>query len=598
MKIISFIKRSIVDNFNRFPTLTIIVIFATLVAFQLIGLTNRANRSDYDYMINQLGLVLFLCNFCFALGLALDLLCEAHLSWRRWRWLMRVLNIVLGIILFIFINLNYQTNIVRLAVLCIAAHFAVSSLPFIMQRSWTRFWNFNKELFLNIQLSIFYSGVIFVGLMIAYVAQRELLHLFTDYIFIAYLAAFVLIAFNSLFFLLGVPRLDMEETEEETWVYPGGLKVFAGFVLLPLVAIYMLILLSFELKILLTNDMPEGFVSWMIFCFAVVGILAFLLLYPIIGLKENKWIKTAISVYSISLLPLLILLWWAIIIRLKEYGWTEMRYIHFALSLWLTFFVVYFLIKRERVRIKWLPLSLVIIGLLTSFGPWGYSSVSSRHQQNLVHQIVQSTDSLSKGQLRDKIYYLTHYHGYSAVKDFVTDNGRNIIEQKISDKVTRYGRYNYELYEDVMDNLAFEIPEWTNNYNAAYQYYQLHLGGTVLTEGYKYVHFSNHEYNKINYTNKDLSYEFNDNNTLLKVTYKGETNEVNIPQHLLQYKDFVMTLKNKSYNDFVDYDTNKEALTLVLDNGVKAILYDLEFNASHDFSEINIWNTRILFLFN
>src|SRR5690606_18114936 len=111
----------------------------------------------------------------------------------------------------------------------------------------------------------------------------------------------------------------------------------------------------------------------------------------------------------------------------------------------------------------------------------------------------------------------------------------------------------------------------------------------VLTEGYKYVHFSNHEYNKINYTHKDLSYEFNDNNTLLKVTYKGETNEVNIPQHLLQYKDFVMTLKDKSYNDFVDYDTNKEALTLVLDNGVKAILYDLEFNASHDFSEINIW---------
>src|SRR5690606_22702660 len=127
------------------------------------------------------------------------------------------------------------------------------------------FWNFNKEMFLRILLSIFYSGVLFLGLSLAILAQDKLLGLYDDSDIYGYLAVIIFIGFNTLFFISGVPKLYSTSSEDNA-EYPFGLKIFAGYVLLPLVAIYMVILLLFELKIVSTNVFPEGFVSWMIFC--------------------------------------------------------------------------------------------------------------------------------------------------------------------------------------------------------------------------------------------------------------------------------------------------------------------------------------------
>ena len=62
--------------------------------------------------------------------------------------------------------------------------------------------------------------------------------------------------------------------------YPIGLKYFTQYVLLPLVAIYLGILIAYEAKIAIQWSLPQGWVSIMVLASAIFGILAFLLIYP------------------------------------------------------------------------------------------------------------------------------------------------------------------------------------------------------------------------------------------------------------------------------------------------------------------------------
>ncbi|MBK7099951.1 MAG: DUF4153 domain-containing protein [Sphingobacteriales bacterium] len=105
-----------------------------------------------------------------------------------------------------------------------------------------------------------------------------------------YLRTFLLIGigFNTLFFLGGLPDVRNHNYENQ---YPKGLKIFAQYVLIPLLIVYLVILLIYEGKIMLEWSLPKGYVSMLILGYAVFGILSLLLVFPIKDQAENKWIK-------------------------------------------------------------------------------------------------------------------------------------------------------------------------------------------------------------------------------------------------------------------------------------------------------------------
>lgn len=122
------------------------------------------------------------------------------------------------------------------------------------------FWQFNRILFLGYLLAALYAVVLWVGLAIALLAIDKLLGVDVPSRTYPHLLVLLAFVFHPWFFLSRVPE-DHRALDQET-SYPLGLKVFTQFVLIPLVAVYLVILTVYLGRVLVTRTWPSGWIGW------------------------------------------------------------------------------------------------------------------------------------------------------------------------------------------------------------------------------------------------------------------------------------------------------------------------------------------------
>lgn len=325
----------------------------------------------------------------------------------------------------------------RFALLAATAHLLVSILPFSTKGQVSAFWHYNKDLFLRFLTAVLYSGVLFAGICIALLALRELFSLeIRDEVF---LRLWILIAglFNTSIFLAGIPHPPAAAGEEVR--YPRGLKIFTQFVLIPLVSLYILILLAYELKIILQWHLPSGWVANLVIAFAVFGILSLLLVFPVRHEEGNRWIVLYNKLFYWIMIPLLALLMVAIGVRIYHYGLTEERYWVAITGIWLLFLALYF-IPGHRENIKVIPSSLLIAVLAArcSMTPLCRYSQQSRLEKILRQQGLakngkvlpqkQQPGTRTAAEITSIIGYLYEVHGVAAVQPYFSADLQHVTD--------------------------------------------------------------------------------------------------------------------------------------------------------------------------
>jgi hypothetical protein len=234
--------------------------------------------------------------------------------------------------------------------------------------------------------------------------------------------------FCTWFFLSGVPK-DLHQLDGLT-EYPKGLKIFAQYILLPLVCVYLVILYAYLLKVVISWDWPQGWVSKLILGFAGTGIFALLLLQHISNRTEQLWIEIASRWFYVVLSPLIVMLFFAVWRRVSEYGVTEGRYLAIMLGGWLVGMVAYFTLSKLK-SIKVMPATLLILLLAVSFGPWNVFAVSEQSQVGRLKTLLLRDSILVDGkihpshspvsfedskQISSIVAYLHDLHGYEAIE--------------------------------------------------------------------------------------------------------------------------------------------------------------------------------------
>ena len=281
--------------------------------------------------------------------------------------------------------------------LVILSHLFVSFSGFLNKKPELNFWQFNKNLFINIFLTAVFTGVLVLGVVLAILAVDKLFdfnfnnNLYPKTIlFLAILGStFIFLIFND----KGIFQLEKDGS------YPQILKFFTQFVLIPLLLIYVTILYFYAGKILINWELPRGWVSYLILIYSVVGILALLLVHPLKEESAKSWVKVFSKIFYYTLIPLLVLLFVAIFTRILEYGYTEPRYFVLLLAIWLTTVVFYFIFYKKA-TIKFVPISLFIFGVFALIFPYVNAfSTAKRSQKTELQQILTKNQLLENGKI-------------------------------------------------------------------------------------------------------------------------------------------------------------------------------------------------------
>jgi len=418
-----------INVIKRFPLQFIFAVAATCCWCYYIHISDYSSNSErHEDLKNQLIKAIAVLNLALTLVLATDLISERNQYALKKKWLLRLGSLIIGVLLYFSLDpANYSADLYRIFLFAFAFHLLVAFAPFIGQEKVNGFWQFNKALFIRFLTSALYSAVLYAGLAIALVAIDGLFN--ADIKWQTYMTLFALISagFNTIFFLAGIPA-DFKILEEEH-SYPKGLKIFAQFVLIPLVTIYLAILMVYEIKIAVLWELPKGLVSSLILGYAVFGILSLLLVYPVKETAGNNWIKLFARFFYVMMIPLVVLLLLAVWKRVGHYGITESRYILTALALWLAGITLYFLFSRKQ-NIKVIPISLCIIALVATYGPQSAFSVAKYSQLGRLKRIM---NSQKKDDLKEKpavIRYLVYTHGLKTLQPF-TKKDLEKLEKKI-----------------------------------------------------------------------------------------------------------------------------------------------------------------------
>ncbi|UCF40765.1 MAG: DUF4153 domain-containing protein, partial [Gemmatimonadota bacterium] len=312
--------------------------------------------------------------------------------------------------------------------LSVAFHLLAAFLPFVGYDEPNGFWQYNKALFLRFLTAGVFSAVLYVGLAIALAALDQLFGVNVEDETYGRLWMIVAFLFNTWFFLGGVP--DDLAALERSGDYPRGLKVFAQYILVPLVTVYLVMLTAYLVKVIATQDWPSGWIGYLVSSVAAAGIFAILLVYPVREREGNRWIATYSRWFYIALFPAIVMLWLAIWQRVSQYGVTEPRYFLTILSIWLAGIAVYYTVRGSR-RINLIPASLCVVALVTFFGPWSAYAVARRSQTHRLESILERTGLLVDGTVRPatgEISYMDRREINGTLRYLIQTHGTGSIE--------------------------------------------------------------------------------------------------------------------------------------------------------------------------
>ncbi|HMG15084.1 MAG TPA: DUF4153 domain-containing protein, partial [Saprospiraceae bacterium] len=266
----------------RFPLAILLSLFTAGLLIYLVE--NEPSQTENSYFSMMLSLAIG-----FPLMIGLQLVAEQFLERPLIRAGLYLLGVLFIIWYYFFLSPDFGvlelTRPVRFVSLLVIAHLFVSVAPFIKGGIVNDFWEYNKSIFVQWFIGALYATVIYSGLAIAVLAVDQLFDVKVDYKVSLHLFIIVAAVFHPFYFTSNFPkRVHGESIDNHD---SKGIKNLVLFILIPLSMLYFLILYLYGFKILVSWNLPKGWVSSLVIGFSVAGTLTYLLNYRLADILDN-----------------------------------------------------------------------------------------------------------------------------------------------------------------------------------------------------------------------------------------------------------------------------------------------------------------------
>jgi len=389
---LSFLAQAFVDTCVRFPATMICAIVGTIGVMAAVENDGGDNYIKL-WIMAQLGL---------ALCTGLAVWAESG-GWNRLRaWGIQLTGLAYLAAYYVVFDMDGRAlesvDLPRYFALLIAAHLFVAVAPYLNGRPVADFWEYNKQLFANFIVGAVYANILHGGLSLALLAVNELFNLGISGKMYVHLFALLGGVFQTTFFLYHFPGRYLFGEKERS--YNLVFKNLCQYILIPIVGLYFLILYAYSIKILVTWDLPHGWVSSLVLGFSVAGIFTYLINYLLPEYSDNKIVHAYRKWFWWVLLPMVGLLFVAIGRRISDYGITPERYFVAHAGVWLLVVCAYFLWSKTD-NIKFIPISLGLFVLVAVAGPFSAFNVSERNQTTILRDLLEKNNRFEGGMLQE-----------------------------------------------------------------------------------------------------------------------------------------------------------------------------------------------------
>ncbi len=421
-------------SLKRFPLAILFSTATTVIAVILVNNHFFYSTNTID-VLQRIAMSLALG---FPLFISLKLLFERIDNYKEiTKYGIQLLGGVLLLLYYFFLlkELN-MVPVIRFIALNLALYLTVLMVHYFYRRN--NFELYNVQIFKRIFITAIYSAVLYSGLAAIIFTLNKLLGLPVSselYITILLIVAGI---FAPIFLLAGVPLYHQKFSLDD---YPGFLKILLLYIVIPIISVYTAILYLYFIKILVTWQWPQGLVAHLVLWYSVVSLIVIFFISPLT--KKNNWLNYFVFWFPKAILPLLLMMFLAIGIRINAYGVTENRYFVFLLGLWVFGVMIYYNLAKQKRNIV-LPLSLAVIAVLSVFGPWSSFAVSINSQNNRLEEILNRNNMIKEERIIKKegpiakedqkqiiaiITYFKNNHSLDDVKYLPADFNTKNMEQ-------------------------------------------------------------------------------------------------------------------------------------------------------------------------
>lgn len=437
----------------------------------------------------------------FALGIAISVATSLFSEEFKNRYSRIGINILSIVILSGYVNSlpekllpNNYYQLIIIGLVFILSAFVVS---FLKKDNDISFWEFSKTVILQMFISFIFAQVLMSGLSLAILSLKELFNVDIKSEVYGNLAVFCYVIFAPIYFLANVP--DETEKRKTEYTFNKFIKILGLYILLPILAIYSLILYLYLAQIIIKWELPNGWVSTLISILAIGGFVCMLILYPLRLEKENIIVDILSRYFPLLLLPLLVLMSVGIFRRLDDYGLTINRCYVMILNVWLYGISIYLFISKAK-HLKWIVISFAIIAFLSSMGPWSVFAITRKSLVNnleislakahlskngIVKVPVKKdivVDSISQVKIVESIRYLSENYGNESFQKYFSKTlkgkstsdifkllnlNENINNNKFDENISAYLGYK-SLKLDVENYKTFVKVIITDNNDSVY----------------------------------------------------------------------------------------------------------------------------------
>lgn len=279
--------------------------------------------------------------------------------------------------------------------LLLASILSALMAPYIYKGDDVSAWYFSRTVCHGASVAVTAGALWSIGLIVAFAAIFFLFGIsaigFRIVGTILNLSIFILIA---LYILSWIPK-NLTFSKDEG-AYPSQLTFLLHWVLTPLAIFYLLILYAYGIKQVFLWELPKGYLALMTSGFGIVAIITYIVGYPVRHVGGTLFSRVQQYILPGLILPSLVLLL-AVGVRIAEYGVTEDRYLLVICGVW--FLICGVSYRSKHFSLRFIPLSLIALLVLTSFGPWSVVGLSGHSQTARLEKILEEYGALKNGTL-------------------------------------------------------------------------------------------------------------------------------------------------------------------------------------------------------